>query len=1086
MQSVLAAFVLFVGALSIGVGAETAAAIAIGYAVLDYQTRTLRRRLGDGQRALAELRQHVDQLLAEKTSPRPRSARGEAVAPSTTKPSLGFGDAPAASAAAQDEPYPASTGQPAAHKPGAQVLAGWGPKRADPVVSPPGWPSAGEPAAEMAPPARAGTMVPDLARSLADLEERVTGRALAWVGGVALVLGAIFFLSLAFSRNWIGPEGRVVIGLIAGAVSLAGGAVLIERGNRLLGHVLTPLGLAVISISLVGATRLYALIPVELSLALALGSTAATAAIAIRANSQVVAGFGLVAVLAAPPLLGAAPDLVTLAFVGVALVGTTAIALWRTWSWLPPVAFLLAAPQAASWMVGRPDPSAALPASLVFWVLNVVGAGGEEFRSRRNDLSPSAASLLVANAAFLVWSGFAILGGDLESYRGAFLVVVALAHLSIGGYFIARDGDANLFGLLVIGTGLAALTMAAPVQLGAPWVPVAWTAEAVALAWVAVRRAHIYGAIMSATLYVLAAAYLVTLLYPLDRAPAAGIPFANGPGGALAFFLASLGAGVWIVGDRSARAALAAVGLLVAAWCASIELAGSSITVALAGLTAIGVGFGGVLPTLRERSVPWRVSGLIPRSVLVYPRVRPYILGALPAAVLAVGAAATTHLVAVDYGSAWAGRHGVVPFLDPAGAGLLAVLVSLGLAAAVGHDRRLRDALTALGILLLAWACVRELDGVALVAAWAALAVAGLAARSLLPMPEGREGPWERLRHSPSEAEVVSLLIDNVLPGVALVNAALAIGHVVSVELPLASFGQVVPPALPFSDAGAAVATILVVAALAAGPIVGSPLARRNSIIAAGAIIAYTVPYEVYAWAVAVLWAAIAVAAVVGARRDRNGERVYLGVGLGMLMATGVVALGIVAPPSRLAVIFLPVEPIVALQSAAALASLVIALGLFTWLERSKPWTRWAEIATGLALVYLLSVAVVDVFATRGRGALATEELQKQGQVGLSVIWALSGVVAFVAGLRLRRLEIRLAGLALLAVATAKVFLFDLSALDVAYRVVSLMALGLILLVSAALWQRMRPPPAAKVDAGQGAHGTTSDTSGASGGSSQR
>ena len=35
--------------------------------------------------------------------------------------------------------------------------------------------------------------------SLADLEARLTGRALAWVGGLALVLGAIFFLSLAFT-----------------------------------------------------------------------------------------------------------------------------------------------------------------------------------------------------------------------------------------------------------------------------------------------------------------------------------------------------------------------------------------------------------------------------------------------------------------------------------------------------------------------------------------------------------------------------------------------------------------------------------------------------------------------------------------------------------------------------------------------------------------------------------------------------------------------------------------------------------------------------------------------------------------------
>jgi hypothetical protein len=37
--------------------------------------------------------------------------------------------------------------------------------------------------------------------SLKDLEERFAGRALAWIGGIALVAAAIFFLSLAFSRG---------------------------------------------------------------------------------------------------------------------------------------------------------------------------------------------------------------------------------------------------------------------------------------------------------------------------------------------------------------------------------------------------------------------------------------------------------------------------------------------------------------------------------------------------------------------------------------------------------------------------------------------------------------------------------------------------------------------------------------------------------------------------------------------------------------------------------------------------------------------------------------------------------------------
>ena len=930
---------------------------------------------------------------------------------------------------------------------------------ADPAVSHSSSRQTGDQAAPRVPPPQPGTLIPNLAGFLGDLEERLTGRALALVGGIALVLGAILFLSLAFSRNWIGPEGRVVIGLVAGGASLAGGAALIERRNRLLGHVLTPLGLAVISISLVGATRLYALIPIELGLSLALASAAIAAVIAIRSNSQLVAGFGLVAVLAAPPLLGATPDLATLAFVGVALVGTTAIALWRTWSWLPPAAFLLAAPQAASWMVGRPDPSLALPASVVFWVLNEVAAGGEEFRRRRNDLSPSAASLLVANAAFLVWSGFSILGGDLEPYRGVFLLLVALAHLGIGGYFIARDGDLNLFGLLVIGTGVAALTMAVPVQLGAPWVPVAWTAEAVALAWVAVRRAHIYGAVMAATLYGLVASYLVILLYPADRVPSSGIPFVNGPGGVLAFFLTGVGLGVWIVTERSARSALAALGLLVVAWCASIELVGPSITVALAALAAAGAGVYRYLPTLHERPIAWRVSGLIPKSMLVYPAVRRYVLGSLPAALFVVGAAATARLVVVDYGSAWlAPSHGI-PFVDPAGAALLGVLLSLALVATLGRDDRLRDALIVLGNLVFAWACARELDGVALVGAWAALGVGTLAVWGLRPASDGRQRiPIAALLWGLRNPRSVRSIIHLLLPGAAIIDGVLALGHVASIELPIALFGQVLPPTVPFTDAGAAAAALLMASALSAGFIIAGPQARRVSIVAAGAIAAYTVPYEVYAWAVVVLWAAITVATVVGAHMDRIGERIYLRAGLGMLIATGWVAIGIVAPPSRLVVTSDGVTLVVALQSVAALASLVIALGILTWFERSKPWIRRAEIATAIALVYLLSVAAVDAFATRVGGAVATEELQKQGQVALSVIWAISGVVAFVAGLRFRRLETRLAGLALLALATAKVFLFDLSALDVAYRVVSLIALGLILLVSAGLWQRMQPP----------------------------
>lgn len=173
-----------------------------------------------------------------------------------------------------------------------------GPSTQSPPAPPSAPPFTGSPAPPLAPP---------FAATLAELEERLAGRALAVVGGVALILGAIFFLSLAFSRGWIGPELRVLIGLAAGSAGLLAGGLFLERRNTLLGNVLTPVGLAVISISLIGATRLYHIAPTEVGLAGALLSAAIVAMVAVRNDSQLVAGFGLVSVLVAPPLLGARP-----------------------------------------------------------------------------------------------------------------------------------------------------------------------------------------------------------------------------------------------------------------------------------------------------------------------------------------------------------------------------------------------------------------------------------------------------------------------------------------------------------------------------------------------------------------------------------------------------------------------------------------------------------------------------------------------------------------------------------------------------------------------------------------------------------
>ena len=141
-------------------------------------------------------------------------------------------------------------------------------------------------------------------QSEVDWEKLVSGRGLAWVGGLALLLGTVYFLSLAFNRGWISPGVRVVLGVAAGFLLTAGGARFFQRREALFGHVLTAVGLGVISLSMVAATRLFDLIPIEIGLLGSLASAGLAAAIAVRFNTQIVAAFGVVTALIAPPLLG--------------------------------------------------------------------------------------------------------------------------------------------------------------------------------------------------------------------------------------------------------------------------------------------------------------------------------------------------------------------------------------------------------------------------------------------------------------------------------------------------------------------------------------------------------------------------------------------------------------------------------------------------------------------------------------------------------------------------------------------------------------------------------------------------------------
>ena len=96
--------------------------------------------------------------------------------------------------------------------------------------------------------------------------------------------------------------------------------------------------------------------------------------------------------------------------------------------------------------------------------------------------------------------------------------------------------------------------------------------------------------------------------------------------------------------------------------------------------------------------------------------------------------------------------------------------------------------------------------------------------------------------------------------------------------------------------------------------------------------------------------------------------------------------------------------------------------------------------ATGF--VYLGSVLIIDTI-----GADAGGEAREIGQSWLSAFWAAAGLGALIVGMVRRSVNVRLGGLALLALVIGKVWTYDLAELEELPRALSFVALGLLLLI---------------------------------------
>jgi uncharacterized membrane protein len=337
-----------------------------------------------------------------------------------------------------------------------------------------------------APVAAAPTPAPATRRI--DLESLIAGRWLNRVGIVALLLAVGFFLKYAFDNGWIGPTGRVAIGLFFGVALLVYSQFLIRRGYLYFSEGIAGTGAGVLYLSLYAAWGYYDLIPQPAAFAGMVVLTSALAAIAVGRNSQRLSVLALAGGLMTPGLLSTGTDAQAVLFTYLLVLNAGLLALGRvrTWRLLEPLALFGSVFYFVGWFDAFYDPSR-LTGTLIFAALFFVEfAALAALRARREStLLPEQYAIVLANAAWFMITLHVTL---YEDHRwGLTFAVLALAAAHVVVLRLLPPGPKSAqpspTRLLYAGLALTFVTIAIPIRLEGEWITMAWAIEGAVLVW---------------------------------------------------------------------------------------------------------------------------------------------------------------------------------------------------------------------------------------------------------------------------------------------------------------------------------------------------------------------------------------------------------------------------------------------------------------------------------------------------------------------------------------------------------------------------------------------------------------------------
>jgi hypothetical protein len=348
-----------------------------------------------------------------------------------------------------------------------------------------------------------------------DLEKFIGENLISKIGIAILVLAIGFFVKYAIDNDWIGPKGRVGIGLLCGGI-LVSVAHLLRKSYTAFSSVLVGGGLAIFYFTIALAYHQYQLFGQGLSFVIMVVITAFAVILSLLYDRQELAIIALVGGFIAPFLVsnGSGNYQILFSYLLILNLGLLVIAYHKAWRLLNLLAFFFTSALFVTWLVTLPDETAgnvygggllfATAFYILFFAINIAYTVKEAKRFIASDFV-----ILLANTCCYFSVGlYLITEMGFPKYRGLFSAAMGVFNLA-GSYFLFRRKkvDSNILYLL-IGITLTFVSLTAPIQLHGHTITLFWASESVLLYWLS-RKSGIV--IIRVASFIVGGAMLVSL-----------------------------------------------------------------------------------------------------------------------------------------------------------------------------------------------------------------------------------------------------------------------------------------------------------------------------------------------------------------------------------------------------------------------------------------------------------------------------------------------------------------------------------------------------------------------------------------------